>query len=361
MTPLKSPYPWFGGKGAVAAVIWQRLGADVRCFVDPFLGSAAILLSRPNYNPDKHIEIVNDLDGMVVNFWRAVQHDPDQVAYHADWPRFENDLHARHAWLVQRKADLVGRLEGDPDYHDAKAAGWWAWGQSLLMGRGWCSGRGPWHVVDGRLVRQARRDSSHATDDSGITRSIFDIKATSAYGVGIISQRAFQSASNGVRLPRGKALLPYVLRLSDRFRRVRVVCGDWSRVLVPAVVEGINPSLSNPQTTAIILDPPYAAHDREANVYAHDDATIAYRVRDWAVEHGRNPKIRIALCSYDGHYDMPDDWAAYRWQANGGLGNRAGGRGRVNKAREVIWFSPSCIKPSSRPTQKSLFDLDDAD
>jgi len=54
-------------------------------------------------------------------------------------------------------------------------------------------------------------------------------------------------------------------------------------------------------------------------------------------------------------------WAAYRWQAHGGLGNLAGGRGRVNKAREVIWFSPSCIKPSSSTTQKSLFDLEGAD
>ena len=79
---LQAPYPYFGGKAAVAAEVWRRFG-DVPNFVEPFFGSGAVLLARP----DPHgTETVTDADGMVSNFWRAVRADPDAVAHHADWP-----------------------------------------------------------------------------------------------------------------------------------------------------------------------------------------------------------------------------------------------------------------------------------
>ena len=38
----------------------------------------------------------------------------------------EIDYHARLAWLQERRTpDLVAWLEGDPEAHDARAAGWW--------------------------------------------------------------------------------------------------------------------------------------------------------------------------------------------------------------------------------------------
>jgi DNA adenine methylase len=143
--PLKAPYPWFGGKSSVAPLVWSRFG-DVRNFCDPFLGSLAMLLGRPT--PFSGTETVNDLDGFVANFWRAVKADPEAVARHADNPVNENDLHARHAWLVNASDGLSRRLEGDPDYHDAKVAGWWAWGACCWIGGGWCSGQGPWNVAE---------------------------------------------------------------------------------------------------------------------------------------------------------------------------------------------------------------------
>ena len=38
MTVMRSPYPWFGGKAAIAAVVWDRFG-DVPNYVEPFFGS----------------------------------------------------------------------------------------------------------------------------------------------------------------------------------------------------------------------------------------------------------------------------------------------------------------------------------
>lgn len=125
---LRSPYPWFGGKSKVAPLVWERLG-NVRNFVEPFFGSGAMLLARPHwpFDPEhgNRIETINDLDGFVPNFWRALQAAPDEVAKHSDWPVSECDLHARHLWLVNEGRKHVERLKTETDYFDANIAGWW--------------------------------------------------------------------------------------------------------------------------------------------------------------------------------------------------------------------------------------------
>ena len=132
--PLKAPFPWFGGKSRVAAEVWRRFG-DVPNFIEPFFGSGAVLLARPPFEGNR-IETVNDLDGHVANFWRATQAAPDEVAAYADWPVSELDLHARGDWLFYRSdaRAWVERLRADPEYYDAKSAGWWAWFTSCWIG-----------------------------------------------------------------------------------------------------------------------------------------------------------------------------------------------------------------------------------
>ena len=107
---FKSPYPWFGGKARIAKMVWRRFGR-VQNYIEPFFGSGAVFLNRPQ--PFDGVECINDFDGMVSNFWRAVQADPAAVAHHADWPVVENDLTARHYWLVQQKDSLQARLDRD--------------------------------------------------------------------------------------------------------------------------------------------------------------------------------------------------------------------------------------------------------
>lgn len=129
---MKAPFPWFGGKRKVAPIIWQAFG-DVTTYIEPFAGSLAVLLERPA-DHERRIEIVNDKDRYLANFWRAVRADPDAVARYADWPVNEADLTARHIWLVQTAADRIARIDGDPYYYDAQVAGWWVWGISAWIG-----------------------------------------------------------------------------------------------------------------------------------------------------------------------------------------------------------------------------------
>ncbi len=115
---LRAPFPWFGGKSKVSHLVWDRFG-DCRNYVEPFAGSLAVLLARPT---EPKIETVNDLYCWIANFWRSLQHDPEQVAHHADWPVNEADLHARHLWLV-KQTDFREHMKTDASIVLAAAQG----------------------------------------------------------------------------------------------------------------------------------------------------------------------------------------------------------------------------------------------
>lgn len=134
---LKAPFPAFGGKATVADVVWSRLG-NVDNFIEPFFNSGAVLLLRPGL---PRIETANDLDVMIANFWRSTQQDPEAVVDFADQPINEADMHARHRWLVlsDDAKSFRKRMRADPDYFDAKVAGWWCWGLCAWIGSGWCA------------------------------------------------------------------------------------------------------------------------------------------------------------------------------------------------------------------------------
>ena len=325
---LKAPFPYFGGKSRIAAAVWERFGR-VNNFVEPFFGSGAVLLACPHPG---HTETVNDADGLLANFWRALRADPDAVAEHADYPVSELDLHARHRWLVAQRAD-VERLLAEPDWYDAKAAGWWVWGISQWIGSGWCP---PARVANvGDLPVQI----PHIGDAGmGVHR------ATNAHARKSYGQLPYLNERNGgdsaaSRISSG-SLHTYLRVLSARLRRTRVVCGDFARVLGPSVTWRHG-------TTAVFLDPPYDLTQR-ASVYAVE-TDAAHRARAWAIEHGDNPLLRIALCGYDGEHAMPDGWKPLRWKAAGGYGSQADGRGRENAARECVWFSPHCLDFDALP------------
>lgn len=155
----------------------------------------------------------------------------------------------------------------------------------------------------------------------------------------------------GIHSERSLALLDYFHQLAARLRRVRVCCGDWTRVLGPSttVKHGV---------CGVLLDPPYdmrvvsnkeSARDGAAptnKLYAHHDNDLSEAVRRWAIENGDNPLLRICLAGYEGEHEMPDTWEKVAWKAAGGYGSqRADGTGSDNSKRERLWFSPHCLNP----------------
>lgn len=309
---LEAPFPWFGGKRDVAPDVWAALG-NVAHYVEPFFGSGAVLLQRPHA---AKFETVNDIDGLLANFWRSVRADPAAVADHADWPCNEADLHARHLWLVGQRETLTERLMGDADYFDVKAAGWWVWGSCNWIGSGWCSGKGPWVTLGGEIVDS--RQLPHLSSAQGVNRQLPHL-------------------SEGRGVNRKQFIHDWFAALADRLRDVRVACGDWTRVLGPAVLD------AGGGMTGVFLDPPYAAAER-AEVYACEN-DVARDVLQWCAANGDNTALRIVLAGYDGeHNDLEAlGWKVKAWKARGGYGSQGDKRGRDNAKRERLWLSPHCM------------------
>ena len=327
---LKAPFPYWGGKRKVADEIWKRFGT-VDNYVEPFFGSGAVLLGRPG---PFTTETVNDADGLISNFWRALQMDPDAVSEYADWPVNENDLHARHAWLVGQKESLQSKLEGDPEFYDLKIAGWWVWGTACWIGSGFCSGKGPWQVKDVDGIRQLVHIGNQG---KGVNRKLVHV---GDQGRGVEHKRPVIAGPGGgnAPLPSDEDLRHYFLQLSERLRRVRVCCGDWTRVCGPSVT-------SKHGTTAIFLDPPYAdTAGRKSDLYRVDCESVAHDVSKWAIEQGSNPLMRICLAGYEHEHVMPPDWKVFRWNAGEGYGGQAEERSGNGKC-ETLWFSPACPDP----------------
>jgi len=321
---MKSPFPWFGGKSRVADLVWERFG-DVQNYVEPFFGSGAVLLERPT---EAGIETVNDLDCMVANFWRALKNNPDAVADAADWPVNEVDQHARHLWLSSQE-EFRERMKTEPDYYDAKIAGWWVWGQCSWIGSGWCSRQLP-HLGDAGTG--IHRKLPHLGDAGrGVNRQLPHLGNA---GMGVNRQQEFVEDGEGISQTRD-ALFRYMNDLAGRLRRVRVCCGDWSRVCGPSPTVKLG-------TTGVFLDPPYLDGRTDA-IYSTDSLTVAHEVREWAIAQGDDRKMRIALCGYEGEHQMPESWECVEWKARGGYGSQGDNQARENSAKERIWFSPHCL------------------
>ena len=313
-TVLKAPFPAFGGKSH---------------YIEPFAFSAAMLLRRPG-GPGS-IETINDLNAYVANFWRAVQHDPEAVAAHADWPVNETDLHARHRWLVRsdRAKHILRSVKDDPAAYDVRMAGWWCWGACLWIGAGWCDtqaqklphisdvtqkrphldptrgiigerpdaeakiweGRGSAFAGDGQFgvgrgvnartsgdLKRPQLCNGNTTAGPGVLAHPSDI-GDKPSGLAHRPQLADEfSRGRGVNgndragtcEARRAWLTDWMMRLADRMRPVRVSCGHWDRVC------DSDSTTVRLGETGVFLDPPYRKElacgkkNRASHIYAND-------------------------------------------------------------------------------------------
>ena len=382
MTDLRAPFPYFGGKSRAAPLVWERFGTVIN-YVEPFFGSGAVLLSCPEDRRPR-VETVNDLSCFLANFWRATKADPDAVASAADYPVIETDLHARHRWLLSQAADLRLRLDADPDYFDARIAGWWVWGASAWIGSGWCEEGKEVRIQAPDLGGSSARGEVYANHGKGVNAAgmrapsvrLPDLAGGTQWGTSEPNARAGRGVhSQGARgpsqqLPRldgnggteargdgkpgggaGVHAFGYRTRLFDifqalsaRLRHVRVACGDFERILTDAVTHRHG-------LTAVFLDPPYEGFE---GVYGAAES-VAGRARAWALQAGERADMRIALCGYEGEHAMPATWECVHWKAKGGYSNAAKGGNNGNARRERIWFSPACLRPGVNAGQISLF------
>lgn len=131
---MKPPFTYFGGKTRIAAEIASLLPQHEH-YVEPFAGSLAVLLAKPQ----SMMETVSDLDGDLVAFWRTLRERPDDLeracfltphsrAEHADAIRIAEGTdeleRARRVWirLTQGRSGQLHHLTGWRHYQDARGS-----------------------------------------------------------------------------------------------------------------------------------------------------------------------------------------------------------------------------------------------
>ena len=121
---------WLGGKGRLAERITPLLPKPDRhlCYVEPFAGGASILFSRRPAG----IEVINDLNGEVVNFFRVLRDHGDDLREY-----LQNTPYSRQVFedWREKSPDTLTPLE--------RAARFFYLSRSSFMASGAAGGRKP--------------------------------------------------------------------------------------------------------------------------------------------------------------------------------------------------------------------------
>jgi DNA adenine methylase len=141
-----APFWWVGGKGNLAPWILRYLPKG-HTYVEPFAGAASVFWHLPEPYP---VEVLNDIDGRIVNFYRVLQ----------DQEKFRELLH-RLIWTPYSMAEFARALATlrDPEADDVSKA--WAFFVAQNQGFGGKANKvGDW----GRNLRAGARGMPGTTN-----------------------------------------------------------------------------------------------------------------------------------------------------------------------------------------------------
>lgn len=284
---MKSIFPYFGAKGRAAHLVWQHLGSP-ECYIEPFAGSLAVLLARPDV---PKVEIVGDLDALLTNFWRAIAWDWPGVQRYLIGPISEIDLRAKHSALLAAREPLTEKMVADPDYYDARLAAWWWQGISSWLGSGFGH----------RLSKQ---------------RPHIDRSLKGCWANGMTDDRVAAVAA----------------RLAD----VIILAGDWQEAWKrPATTAIIN---RFHRSVGVFLDPPYAG-DRQKGLYS-EDQSLTEQITDWCL--AQPAHVRIVVAGYDDEYPALREagWSTANWKAPNGYAQN----GNQRRHQETLYVNTPVVR-----------------
>jgi len=283
-------------------LIWERV-EKCKTFVEPFCGSAAVTLAAPA--GAFHHSIVNDLDPLVANVWRALKYKPDEVARAIDMPMDHIQIHAiRHA-LEDKRVEIVAKMLFDPEWCDPEWAGRVCYQLSCYIGSE--------ALEHYDAPRSLPEGVPHAVPSIANPRTISSVKGS--------GKRSFD----------GSRYRDWFLDLATRLSQCAVTCCDWTRLIKRMEAEG----------SVVFFDPPYSVKER-VKTYSFDSFDVAGKVREWCV---KNQRARWIYTGYDTECEplaATTGSDLHRWKTNGGYAHqKMNGRGMANSKRECLVFSPA--------------------
>jgi len=319
MTP-KFPAPMFGNKSLVAHEVWKRIG-NVDVWYEAFAGTANTTLARPmsHFTIPNRIEVINDINGFMVNVFRAIKFAPKEVAKYVDYPITEIDSIARYQFLKNGKKGFVDKMKGDAEYFCPKRAGWYIWNLCIWIGIG--------HLL--KLTTNCWNKLPELMNTKGILK---------------VLRTEYHNGQIFTVDKKEKHILKWIDTLHNRLRYVKVICGSWERAITAESMLA--------KKVGIFLDPPYPEdfNKKVKNNY-YFPVTIWHacskEVYKFCRDNGKRKNLRIAVCGYDsdGYEKLvtKHGWSEFKWSASSGFAVYGENEDtRNNRHRERIYFSPHC-------------------
>jgi DNA adenine methylase len=276
--PLRPVFPWPGAKIRMAEWIASLMHPS-QGYLEPFAGSAAVLLARERV---RH-ETINDLDGSVVRFYRTLRERPTALIRAVRLtPYSEEEFALALQPLGDDEIEELGDVEVARRFYVRTAqafqgsAAWPSWGMTAVLGGG-SSRAAKWQTLNSRMEEVAVR--------------LQGVQVTGRNALSLLKQYAAASGRSA----------------------------DYE--------------------LAIYCDPPYATEDVKLR-YQHHDQQLGEELAE--VLHDMGPHVHVLVSGYPGLYDtLYNDWQRIERQvlAMGGSGGEEGkGRGGGALERtEVIW------------------------
>jgi DNA adenine methylase len=101
---LNSPIKWIGGKSRLRKHVIALLPPH-SCYVEPFAGAAWVLFGKP----PSPVEVINDIDQELINFFRVVKEQPEKLIASFEWELVSRAEFKRLATLDLTKLDEIQR------------------------------------------------------------------------------------------------------------------------------------------------------------------------------------------------------------------------------------------------------------
>ncbi|CRZ20955.1 DNA adenine methylase [Kingella kingae] len=103
MTPTLPIIPWMGGKRRLAKQLLPKF-PEHQCYVELFAGGAALFFMREQR---AQCEVVNDIDGQLINLYRVVQHHFDEFTRQFNYTLSSREVFTRlHATPPELLTDI---------------------------------------------------------------------------------------------------------------------------------------------------------------------------------------------------------------------------------------------------------------
>ncbi len=113
---VNSPIRWVGGKSRLRKQIVELLPQHT-CYVEPFAGAAWVLFAKP----PSDVEVLNDIDQELVNFFRVLKEKPEELIMSFEW---ELVSRAEFERLAQRNPTELTDIQRAHRFYYLIMAGW---------------------------------------------------------------------------------------------------------------------------------------------------------------------------------------------------------------------------------------------